>query len=438
MSIKPLLLLNVFGALLVTLQYHLAQANIIIQDHESLVAIQDEYTLEMNETLTIPAPGVLENDLGIHDEMQGAFLIATPDYGTLALEPDGAFTYTPPLDFTGTEISAYLITDGITASLPANILFHIRPPNLPPTGINLSNNNVPENEPAGTLVGVFSTIDENQGDTHTYSLVSGPGSADNQYFTISEDNLLTNQIFDYEAKNSYAIRVQTTDRGGLSYEKQFIISVSDVNEPPQALDGYFEVMHGESLTVPAPGVLSNDNDVDGDDLVAELKDSPLHAEHFTLEADGSFTYEPQNGFIGEDRFTYQAFDGGLYSDVALVVINVYDATSPHVEWVVPVGNGDQLDVAGEVIILEVNATDDVEVKLVRFYRWDAEIEQMVDIAQVTDPPYHTEIDTRQLNPHWNQIFARAYDSSGNESGRPWVWLYRLETSHRSFLPIVRR
>ena len=45
------------------------------------------------------------------------------------------------------------------------------------------------------------------GDTFTYSLVSGTGSTDNASFTISGNQLLTAASFDFEAKNSYSIRV---------------------------------------------------------------------------------------------------------------------------------------------------------------------------------------------------------------------------------------
>jgi 3-phytase len=63
-------------------------------------------------------------------------------------------------------------------------------------------------------------------------LVSGTGDTDNNVFTITNNELKTKAVFDYETKNSYSIRVKTTDQGGLSYEKQLTIGVSNVNEPP--------------------------------------------------------------------------------------------------------------------------------------------------------------------------------------------------------------
>ncbi|GAK55680.1 fibronectin type III domain protein [Candidatus Vecturithrix granuli] len=102
--------------------------------------------------------------------------------------------------------------------------------NQAPTNLSLSNSSVAESQPIGTVVGTFTTTDPNAGDTFTYSLVSGTGSADNGSFTISGNTLKTAAIFDYETKNSYSIRVQTRDAGGLTFQKVFTITVTDVAE----------------------------------------------------------------------------------------------------------------------------------------------------------------------------------------------------------------
>src|SRR5262249_40945528 len=91
---------------------------------------------------------------------------------------------------------------------------------------------LPENQPSGTVVGVFSSSDPNNGDTFTYALVSGSGDSDNAAFTINGNQLQTAASFDYEARSSYSIRVRTTDKGELSFEKAFTITIGDVNEAP--------------------------------------------------------------------------------------------------------------------------------------------------------------------------------------------------------------
>lgn len=82
-----------------------------------------------------------------------------------------------------------------------------------------------------------------------------------------------------------------------------------------------------TLTLPAPGVLRNDTDADGDPLTASVVTTPTHGA-LTLDADGSFVYVPEKDFFGEDSFTYRAYDGSQYSAAVtctIAVANVNDA-----------------------------------------------------------------------------------------------------------------
>ncbi len=101
-----------------------------------------------------------------------------------------------------------------------------------PTNIQLSSNNVQENLPLYTLVGVFSSTDSDPGDKFTFSFASGAGDTDNALFQIEGNQLKTNAIFDFETKSSYTIRVRTTDSTGLWFEKTFNINVTNQDDPP--------------------------------------------------------------------------------------------------------------------------------------------------------------------------------------------------------------
>jgi ELWxxDGT repeat protein/VCBS repeat-containing protein len=100
--------------------------------------------------------------------------------------------------------------------------------NSAPTGLDLSDSTIPENQPAGTEVGRFSTTDPDAANTFTYTLVAGGGSADNSAFTLSGNRLLTAAAFNYETRNFYSIRVCVTDQGGLTLEAVFTITVDNV------------------------------------------------------------------------------------------------------------------------------------------------------------------------------------------------------------------
>src|SRR6266576_7341784 len=77
----------------------------------------------------------------------------------------------------------------------------------------------------------------------------------------------------------------------------------------------------DALPIPAPGVLANDTDVDGNPLTAIVVTQPAHGT-VTLNADGSFTYTPALNSNGSDSFTYKANDGTLDSNVVTVSITV--------------------------------------------------------------------------------------------------------------------
>ncbi len=61
---------------------------------------------------------------------------------------------------------------------------------------------------------VFTATDPDKGDSHSYSLVSGPGDTDNTLFTIDGNTLKALEGFDYETKSTFSIRVSVSDKRG--------------------------------------------------------------------------------------------------------------------------------------------------------------------------------------------------------------------------------
>jgi hypothetical protein len=97
--------------------------------------------------------------------------------------------------------------------------------------------------------------------------------------------------------------------------------MTGVNNPPIALGETYSVDEGASLTVSAPGVLANDNDVEGGALQALLVSPPAHGVA-TLNLDGEFTYTPDPDFTGTDSFIYQSTDGLAASNAVKVRVTV--------------------------------------------------------------------------------------------------------------------
>src|SRR5215212_2080774 len=80
------------------------------------------------------------------------------------------------------------------------------------------------------------------------------------------------------------------------------------NQAPVAGADTFTLAEDTVLTVPAPGVLKNDSDPDGDPLTAAVATGPTHGS-LVLNADGSLTYTPALQYSGQDEFTYTVSDG---------------------------------------------------------------------------------------------------------------------------------
>ncbi|WP_024982411.1 MBG domain-containing protein [Flavobacterium succinicans] len=102
--------------------------------------------------------------------------------------------------------------------------------NEAPTDIALSNTSINENVSANSALGALSSTDPDSGNTFTYNLVAGAGSTDNASFSITGNSLTINASPDFETKSSYSVRIRTTDQGGLTFDKQFTITINNLAE----------------------------------------------------------------------------------------------------------------------------------------------------------------------------------------------------------------
>ena len=92
-------------------------------------------------------------------------------------------------------------------------------------------------------------------------------------------------------------------------------------QSPGARSDEYTTAQGAPLVVAAPGILDNDTRRSGHDLTAELVMGPMSGT-LTLLATGGFTYRPNLGFHGRDRFIYRPLDGATYGNQQHVWITV--------------------------------------------------------------------------------------------------------------------
>jgi ELWxxDGT repeat protein len=200
-----------------------------------------------------------------------------------------------------------------------------------PTNIALSSSIVAENAGANAVVGALSTTDPDVGDTFVYSLVAGVGGADNAAFNIAGNSLRATTSLNFEAKASYSVRVRSTDQTGLFTEKEFVVSVTDVNEAPIDIAISASTIAENAGVNAAVGSLST-TDADAGNtftytLVAGAGDTDNAAFSISagaLVANSSFDFETKSSYTVRVRTTDQ---GGLFVEKAFVisVTNVNEA-----------------------------------------------------------------------------------------------------------------
>ncbi|MES2661637.1 MAG: Ig-like domain-containing protein, partial [Verrucomicrobiota bacterium] len=165
--------------------------------------------------------------------------------------------------------------------------------------------------------GVLSNDTDIEGGTLTVAVVTGPAHG-----TLT---LTANGGYDYDPADNYtgadSFTYQTSDGTDVSNVATVSLTVTAVNDAPVAVADAGTTAEDTLLAVAAPGVLSNDTDIEGGTLTAVLDVAPSSGT-LTLNPDGSYNYSPAANFHGVVSFTYHAYDGTAASNSATVTITV--------------------------------------------------------------------------------------------------------------------
>ena len=262
------------------------------------VANNDAYSTNEDTPLSVTPPGVRANDVDITGNPLTLTIVTSPSNGSVTLNNDGSFLYTPALNFNGTDTFTYRINNTLANSNVATVTITVNAINDPPVANNNSFN-VDEDQVGGLVVaapGVLANDTDVDSATLTAVLVS---STTNGTLTLNSDG-----SFSY-TPNANFNGTDTAD----SNTATVTITVDAVNDAPVAVNNAYSTNEDTALTVPVNGVLGNDTDIDNVTLTAVLVTSTSNGT-LTLNADGSFTYTPNANFNGSDSFTYKANDGG--------------------------------------------------------------------------------------------------------------------------------
>ena len=153
--------------------------------------------------------------------------VTTPINGSATISDVGTVTYVPNNNFVGTDTFFYVINDGDGNTATGTATVEVTAINDAPLGVFLSSNTVDEDANVGSdvFIGTLTGVDVDN-TSHTFTLVNGTGSTDNNDFVISGDSLSlkAGTNLDFDAKPVLSIRVAVFD-GELTTERVLTIDV---------------------------------------------------------------------------------------------------------------------------------------------------------------------------------------------------------------------
>ena len=113
-----------------------APATVALALNAAPTTLSDSYSLSEDQALAATAAlGVLANDADPEGQALTAALVTPPLHGSLALKPDGSFSYSPSLNFHGDDQFTYRANDGTRQSPPQTARLAIAPVNDAPVSL---------------------------------------------------------------------------------------------------------------------------------------------------------------------------------------------------------------------------------------------------------------------------------------------------------------
>ena len=307
------------------LDSHIATVHIIVTPvNDPPVANADGYSVHEDTGLKIDAKrGVRDNDTDA--ELNGLTVILDQNaaHGTLHLNKNGSFSYTPNINFNGLDSFTYHVNDGHSNSNIVTVTLTVDAINDKPVAVP-DLYSIPEDTVLQVVFahGLLQNDSDIDGDILTVTPVSQPANGtlhlnnDGSFTYMPDSDFNGVDSFEYKASDG----MLDSDPVTVS------INVSPVNDAPLATGDSYNTPEDASLIINvANGILTNDSDPDHNQLHVMLvpgggpTNGTIHVDTFT----GSFTYIPDSNFNGIDSFTYWASDGQLQSNIATVSINVH-------------------------------------------------------------------------------------------------------------------
>ena len=290
----------------------------------------DATTTPMN---TVISGNARTNDFDFNAGQSLTYSLTTASTnGTMVLQSNGLYTYTPNVGFVGLDSAKYTVCDNGTPTLCSSAWIYVEV-----TAIGVNTNIAPTvtKDIAATTLNIPVVInikandyDANSGQTIGLPAIISP--VPNGIAAVNDNGTVTftpNPGFVGTSTFTY----QVCDNGSTNLCNSTTVTVivnttpapTNANLPPTAVDDSYQVLKGTSIT----GNLGlNDTDPNaGQSLTYSLLTNPSHGV-MSLNANGTYSYNPNTGYTGTDEFLYKICDNGspTMCDTATVYMTVYE------------------------------------------------------------------------------------------------------------------
>lgn len=244
------------------------------------------------------------------------FVLSTPAaHGTVSINADGTFSYTPDANFHGTDSFTFVVNDGQADSLPATVSITVVTVNDVPAADAQAVSIDEDTLYNGTLTG-----SDADGDALTFAI--GTVLPSHGVVAINPDGTFSyTPAANFHGTDTFSF--VASDGTANSTEALVTVTVAAVNDTPVANDGSFSGHKNSNVQ----GTLTA-TDVDGDGLT--FSGGTVAPSHGTvvISPDGTFTYTPEANYFGPDTFSFVVSDGTATSVEATVTITIANNQAP--------------------------------------------------------------------------------------------------------------
>ena len=231
-----------------------------------------------------------------------------PAHGSVTVNANGSFSYTPDSGYAGSDAFTFLVNDGYLNSAPATVSITIN--DGAPTASNASFSTPVDTAYSGQL----KAANPNAGQTLTYSIVSQPSHG-----TVSITNAATG-AYTYTPNTGFIGSDSFTFKANDGYKDSntATVSASVTDSPPVAQGASYNVTANRYVTGKLKATASSSSQALTYTIVSRPADGTVSLDAGT----GQFTYIPTHNYTGPDSFTFKASDGTLDSNSATITLKV--------------------------------------------------------------------------------------------------------------------